>query len=110
MGLTTHKIQLLYDNDFPDLFKDNKKLWTDMAQSAYEYTSKFVERAHQHVRRDDLVPPLVAALQVNETLRNFISASPRLSQKYWYEYFADLIIDELWDELTKEETEEEATQ
>ena len=56
-------------------------------------------------RTDDVIPALVIALQIPEPLRHYL-ASKKPSQKYWYEWFAELIIDRLWDELHTPHEEE----
>lgn len=80
-------------------------MWAAMAQEAYDYTADFVKGAREPVRPDDLIPVLVPVLEVTETLRTYLSEQ-RLSQNYWYTWFAELIVDRVWDELEEEEEDE----
>jgi hypothetical protein len=105
MGLTAVKHVRLEDAGLTGFFTKSRKRWTAMAEHAYAYTSRFVEDADEEVRPDDLLAPLVAALEVDTKLREYL-AEERLSQKYWFTYFAELIVDELWDELTEEEEDD----
>jgi hypothetical protein len=50
------------------------------------------------VRPDDVVPTLVPALEVSDRLRTFL-AGKKLTQQYWYTWFAELIVDRLWSDL-----------
>jgi hypothetical protein len=50
------------------------------------------------VRPDDLVPTLVPALEVSDRLRTFL-AQKKLTQNYWYTWFAELVVDRLWTDL-----------
>jgi hypothetical protein len=43
---------------------------------------------------------LIPALEVFDDFRDHLSAE-RLTQKYWYTYFAELIIDRVWEDLTE---------
>ncbi|MDR0359640.1 MAG: hypothetical protein LBJ87_09300 [bacterium] len=75
-----------------------------MAQQAFGYTSQFIEQAQskERVRQDDVLPLLVPALEVCPPLRDFL-AEHRLTQKYWYRYFAELILDRVWADLKGEQ-------
>jgi hypothetical protein len=44
------------------------------------------------------VPTLVPALEVSDRLRTFL-AERKLTQNYWYTWFAELMIDRLWTAL-----------
>ncbi len=46
-----------------------------------------------------MVSLLIAELEVAPELRTFL-AKKKLTQKYWYSWFAELIIDRFWTELT----------
>ena len=95
MALNLNKLKRLEDAGLADLFENDRKLWTAMAKDAYSYTRKFVGL---EVRPDDLVPTLVPALEVSDRLRTFL-ARKKLTQNYWYTWFAELIIDRLWADL-----------
>jgi hypothetical protein len=95
VALNLNKLKRLEDAGLADLFENDRKLWTAMAKDAYSYTRKFVGL---EVRPDDLVPTLVPALEVSDRLRTFL-ARKKLTQNYWYTWFAELIIDRLWADL-----------
>lgn len=95
MALNLNKLKRLEDAGLVELFDDDRKLWTTMAKDAYAYTRKFVGA---EVRPDDLVPTLVPALEVSDRLRTFLAAR-KLTQNYWYVWFAELIVDRLWSDL-----------
>jgi hypothetical protein len=59
-----------------------------------------VEESGEDVRQDDVVPLLIPALEVFDDFRDHLNAE-RLTQKYWYTYFAELIVDRVWEELTE---------
>lgn len=98
MGLTATKSVRLEDAGLDGLFSKKENLWRQLAQNAYNYVSGGLEDSGEPVRRDDLIPPLVPVLEVTDELREFL-AEERLTQKYWYQWFAELIVDQLWDEL-----------
>lgn len=77
-------------------------MWAQMAQEAWDYTADFVKDADEPVRPDDLIPILEPVLEVNSTLRTYLSEQ-RLGQNYWYTWFAELIVDRVWKELDKHE-------
>jgi hypothetical protein len=95
VALSLNKLKRLTDAGLVELFEDDGKLWTAMAKDAYAYTKKFIGT---DVRPDDVVPTLVPALEVSDRLRTFL-ASRRLTQNYWYTWFAELIVDRLWPDL-----------
>jgi hypothetical protein len=95
VALNLNKLKRLEDAGLTELFDDDRKLWTTMAKDAYGYTRKFVGA---EVRPDDLVPTLVPALEVSDRLRTFL-AQKKLTQNYWYTWFAELIVDRLWSDL-----------
>jgi hypothetical protein len=95
VALSLNKLKRLTDADLVELFEEDQKLWTAMAKDAYSYTRKFIGT---EVRPDDVVPTLVPALEVSDRLRTFL-ASRRLTQQYWYTWFAELIVDRLWSDL-----------
>ena len=92
MALSLNKLKRLEDAGLTGLFEDDHKLWTAMAKDAYSYTRKFVGA---EVRPDDVVPTLVPALEVSDRLLAFLAAR-KLSQNYWFTWFAELIVDQLW--------------
>ena len=95
MALSLNKLKRLEDTGLTELFEADRKLWTAMAKDAYGYTRKFVGA---EVRPDDVVPTLVPALEVSDRLRTFL-AGRKLTQQYWYTWFAELIVDRLWTAL-----------
>jgi len=95
VALSLNKLKRLGDASLVELFEHDRKLWTAMAKDAYTYTHKFIGA---DVRPDDVVPTLVPALEVSDRLRTYL-ASRKLSQNYWYTWFAELIVDRLWSDL-----------
>jgi hypothetical protein len=95
LALNLNKLKRLEDSGLVRLFEDDLKLWTAMAKDAFAYTRKFVGA---EVRPDDVVPTLVPALEVSDRLRTFL-AQKKLTQNYWYTWFAELMIDRLWSQL-----------
>jgi hypothetical protein len=95
VALNLNKLKRLGDAGLVDLFEEDRKLWTAMAKDAYGYTRKFIGK---EVRPDDVVPTLVPALEVSDRLRTFL-ASRKLTQNYWYTFFAELVVDRLWSDL-----------
>ena len=95
MALSLNKLKRLEDAGLTELFDADRKLWTAMTKDAYVYTRKFVGA---EVRPDDNVPTLVPALEVSDRLRTFLGAR-KLTQRYWYEWFAELLVDRLWPDL-----------
>jgi len=95
VALSLNKLKRLTDAGLVDLFEADRKLWTAMAKDAYGYTRKFVGA---DVRPDDVVPTLVPALEVSDRLRTYL-ASRKLTQQYWYTWFAELVVDRLWGDL-----------
>jgi hypothetical protein len=95
VALSLNKLKRLTDAGLVELFEDDLKLWTAMAKDAHGYTRKFIGA---EVRPDDVVPTLVPALEVSDRLRTFL-ASRKLTQNYWYVWFAELVVDRLWPDL-----------
>jgi hypothetical protein len=106
MGLTATKSVRLEGAGLVKLFTGEKSLWRSLAQNAYDYVSGGLEDSGEPVRRDDLVTPLIPVLEVTAELRDFLDEN-RLTQKYWYQWFAELIVDRLWDELEEREDDAE---
>jgi hypothetical protein len=95
VALNLQKLKRLEDAGLVTLFDEDQKLWMAMAKDAYSYTGKFIKG---EVRPDDVAPTLVPALEVSDRLRTYL-ASRKLTQNYWYLWFAELIVDRLWPEL-----------
>jgi hypothetical protein len=95
VALSLNKLKRLEDAGLTELFDADRKLWTAMTKDAYVYTRKFVGA---EVRPDDMVPTLVPALEVSDRLRTFLAAR-KLTQNYWYTWFAELLVDRLWPDL-----------
>jgi hypothetical protein len=98
VALSLNKLKRLGDAGLTELFEEDRKLWTAMAKDAYLYTAKFVQGSGAEVRPDDVVPTLTPALEVSDRLRTYL-ASRKLTQNYWYTWFAELIVDRLWSGL-----------
>jgi hypothetical protein len=97
VALNLNKLKRLEDAGLVRLFDEDEKLWSAMAKDAYAYTRRFVGA---DVRPDDVVPTLVPALEVSDRLRTFL-AQKKLTQNYWYTWFAELMVDRLWSTLHK---------
>ena len=95
MALNLNKLKRLEDAGLTELFEEDRKLWTAMTKDAFGYTRKFVGG---EVRPDDVVPTLVPALEVSDRLRTFL-AKQKLTQNYWYTWYAELLVDRLWNDL-----------
>ena len=95
MALSLNKLKRLEDAGLTELFDTDRKLWVEMTKNAYGYTRKFVGA---EVRPDDVVPTLVPALEVSDRLRTFL-AGRKLTQNYWYVWYAELLVDRLWPDL-----------
>jgi hypothetical protein len=95
VALNLNKLKRLEDAGLGDLFERDRKLWTAMTKDAYAYTRRFVGA---EVRPDDVVPTLVPALEVSDRLRTFL-AQKKLTQQYWYTWYAELLVDRLWPDL-----------
>jgi hypothetical protein len=96
MALTQKKLQDLKDASLANLLDDDAEAWKAKARHAYAATHGFIKE----IRPDDVVPLLVAELEVTPEFRNYL-ARKKLKQKYWSEWFAELIIDRFWSELRK---------
>jgi hypothetical protein len=95
VALSLNKLKRLEDAGLAELFEADRKLWSAMTKEAYGYTRKFVGA---EVRPDDVVPTLVPALEVSDRLRTFL-AQRKLTQQYWYTWYAELLVDRLWSDL-----------
>lgn len=98
MALNRVRELALGDAKLTELYTEQNDLWRQLASDAYEFAAKPIQESHHEVRQDDVIPALVIALQISEPLRHDL-AKKKLSQKYWYQWFAELIVDRLWDEL-----------
>jgi len=94
MALTQKKLQDMKDASLSSLLEDGAPSWKAKARHAYTATHGFIKE----IRPDDVVPLLVAELEVTPEFRNYL-AKKKLKQKYWSEWFAELIIDRFWSEL-----------
>jgi hypothetical protein len=95
VALSLNKLKRLEDAGLVQLFDEDERLWSALAKDAYGYTRTFVG---SDVRPDDIVPTLVPALEVSDRLRTFL-AQRKLTQNYWYTWFAELMVDRLWSRL-----------
>jgi hypothetical protein len=94
MALTQKKLQDLKDAGLTSLLENDAASWKAKAKHAYTATHAFI----REIRPDDVVPLLVAELEVTPEFRNYL-AKRKLKQKYWSEWFAELIIDRYWQDL-----------
>lgn len=94
MALTQKKLQDLTDASLHSLLNEGAASWKAKARLAYNATHAFIKE----IRPDDVVPLLVAELEVTPEFRTYL-ARKKLKQKYWSEWFAELIIDRFWPEL-----------
>lgn len=94
MALTQKKLQDLKDASLTSLLEQGAAAWKAKARHAFNATRGFIKE----IRPDDVVPLLIAELEVTPEFRNYL-ARKKLKQKYWSEWFAELIIDNYWDEL-----------
>jgi hypothetical protein len=99
LALNATKSKRLEDAGLDRYFDQHRPLWNQKARRAYDYAREFVVESGEEVRQDDVVPLLVPALEVFDDFRDHL-AGQKLTQKYWYTYFAELIVDRLWRELT----------
>jgi len=95
VALSLNKLKRLEDAGLTELFDADRKLWVAITKDAYGYTRKFVGA---EVRPDDVVPTLVPALEVSDRLRTFL-AGRKLTQNYWFVWYAELLVDRLWPDL-----------
>jgi hypothetical protein len=96
VALTQKKLQDLKDASLVKLLDDDAEAWKAKAKHAYGATHGFIKE----IRPDDVVPLLIAELEVTPEFRNYL-ARKKLKQKYWSEWFAELIIDRFWSELRR---------
>jgi hypothetical protein len=101
LALNATKSKRLEDAGLDQYFDQHRALWEQKARRAFVYAKQFVAESGEDVRQDDVVPLLVPALEVFDDFRDHL-AGAKLTQKYWYTYFAELIVDRLWDDLTRE--------
>ena len=94
VALTQRKLQDLKDASLTSLLENDAASWKAKAKHAYSATHAFIKE----IRPDDVVPLLVAELEVTPEFRNYL-ARKKLKQKYWAEWFAELVIDRFWSEL-----------
>lgn len=99
MALNAYKSKRLEDAGLVDYYNQHQELWAQKAGRAYEYAKRFVEESGEDVRQDDVVPLLIPALEVFDDFRDHLNGA-KLTQKYWFTYFAELTVDRLWDDLT----------
>jgi hypothetical protein len=100
VALTAETIRRLEDAKLITFFADNRDLYLDKASKAYEYASEYVKASGEKLRVDDVAAPLVLALRVGDPLIDCL-AGKKLTQKYWFEMFADYVLDQVWEELQK---------
>jgi hypothetical protein len=94
VALTQKKLQDLKDAGLTSLLDNDAASWKAKARHAFNATHGFIKE----IRPDDVVPLLVAELEVTPEFRSYL-AKKKLKQKYWSEWFAELIIDRYWQDL-----------
>jgi hypothetical protein len=100
MALTAESVQRLTAVSLAKFFMDNRALYRDKAEQAYLYASDYVIKSGEKVRVDDVAAPLILALKVGDPLVAYLAAK-KLTQKYWYQMFADYVLDQVWGELAR---------
>jgi hypothetical protein len=100
MALTAETIKHLEAASLTKFFAENRALYLDKAEKAYQYASNYVHESGEKVRVDDVAAPLILALKVGDPLSDYL-AGKKLTQKYWYDRYADYVLDQLWEELQK---------
>ena len=98
MALTQKKLQDLKDASLTGLLQDDPAAWKAKAKHAYTATHGFIKE----IRPDDVVPLLIAELEVTPEFRNYL-ARKKLKQKYWIRDFCDLILDRTWSQIQSDE-------
>lgn len=99
MSLTLDVELKLKNVGLVDFFTKSKKVWLALAKHSFQFVSQNFPTTAT-IRTDDVAKALVPVLEVNESLRNYLSAD-KLSQKYWFRHFADLILDRCWADIIK---------
>jgi hypothetical protein len=97
MGLTESKIKDLEDKKFDKLFGKHKGAWMQMVDDAYAFTKTHVTKGRTP-RRDDVLKPLMAQLEVSEDLRNH-QEDVRARYKRFREMFGEYIIDQYFQHM-----------
>lgn len=54
--------------------------------------------ANSIVRPDDVAKSLLAVVEVDTDLQNYL-ATEKLKQQYYYKYFTNLILERVWDDI-----------
>jgi hypothetical protein len=98
VGLTATKAVRIEDAELNKLFDKKRTLWKGLAKEAYKYVAPAIKARKEDVRRDDLITPLLPVLEISSDLRDFLDEH-KLTQKFWYEWFAEWIVDHVWSEL-----------
>lgn len=101
MGLTANDELSLRDAGLINFYNKKVPAFKALAARAYSFAYDNVHATGLPLRRDDVSTSLVSALEINNDLRTYL-AQKRLTQKFWYQRFADLILDRLWEELKNE--------
>jgi len=93
MSLRNASLITFYDKNIP-AFKKH-------AARSYAFAYDNLLGTGLQLRPDDVAVSLVQSLEINADLQSAL-AQKKLSQKFWYQRFADLIVDRLWEELKSE--------
>ncbi len=109
MALTAEDYESLRAAGLTDFFEDNRPLFTEMAENAFEYAKSFVIPTGQKVRVDDVNQALEPALRVSPPLKHYL-AEKKLTQQYWYTRFGALVLDELWEALDHDHKDQDAAE
>lgn len=100
MSLTAESVQRLTAVSLVKFFEDHRALYRDKAEQAYAYAADYVTSLGRRFEWTMSPAPLVLALKVGDPLIACL-ATKKLTQKYWYDMFADYVLDQVWEEMTK---------
>lgn len=78
-------------------FNKNRAKWLTAAQRAFTYVEQGF--AGEEVRLDDVITPLVTAVEIDKSYRKFRSEN-HLTQNYWVTDFAAYVLDQTWEEIS----------
>lgn len=101
MALTLEAEQRLDDAGLIEFFEAHEAAWLDTAKQTKAFVAGNFP-AGSLIRRDDVAKALYPLVEVNELLRDQLSAD-KLRGKFWIRYFVDLIIDRTWERLDEED-------
>lgn len=98
MSLSLMKLVELEQKGLTTFFEENRDTWRRQAEAAFDSAKSVIDLSREPVRQDDVVALLTPVVAVSPDLNQFL-VTRRLTQRVWYQYFAELIVDRLWDGL-----------